>query len=91
MEYSKVICVASRGRGDGWTQHFEARTDKCTSAITTVTKDNYLMDLSFPYILSKRRSEEGKKIRRQYKNDIGVPYQLTKQYQLNQSGVCVIA
>ena len=46
------------------------------------------MTLSFPYILSKRRSEQGKLIRRQYKNDIGVPYQLTKQYQLNQSGVC---
>lgn len=46
------------------------------------------MALSFPYILSKRRSEEGKLIRRQYKNDIGVPYQLTKQYQLNQNGTC---
>lgn len=44
--------------------------------------------LNFPYILSKRRSEEGKRIRRQYKNDIGVPYQACKQYQLNESGVC---
>lgn len=47
-----------------------------------------LIMLNFPYILSKRRSEEGKQIRRQYKNDIGVPYQACKQYQLNQSGVC---
>lgn len=44
--------------------------------------------LNFPYILSKRRSEYGKIIRRQYKGDKGVPYQLTKQYQLNRSGVC---
>lgn len=46
------------------------------------------IEIKFPYILSKRRSEDGKLIRRQYKNDIGVPYQLTKQYQLNQSGTC---
>lgn len=87
-KYTKVLCVASRGRGDNNAQHFEARTDRCTSTITSVAKDNYLMALSFPYILSKRRSEEGKKIRRQYKNDIGVPYKACKQYQLNRSGVC---
>lgn len=34
------------------------------------------------YIAAKRRSEQGKLIRRQYKNDIGVPYQLTKGYSL---------
>lgn len=50
--------------------------------------NNLLIMLKFPYILSKRRSEVGKKIRKQYKNDIGVPYQLTKQYQINYSGVC---
>lgn len=82
------MCIASRGRGENNAQHFEARTDECTSTITSVAKDTMLMTLSFPYILSKRRSEEGKRIRRRYKNDIGVPYQLTKQYQLNQSGVC---
>ncbi len=47
-----------------------------------------IMPLHFPYILSKRRSEEGKRIRRQYKNDKGVPYQACKAYQLNQSGTC---
>lgn len=46
------------------------------------------MPLHFPYILSKRRSEEGKRIRRQYKNDKGVPYQACKAYQLDQSGTC---
>lgn len=50
--------------------------------------NNLLIMLNFPYILSKRRSELGKRIRRRYKNDIGVPYQLTKQYQLNQNCVC---
>ncbi len=87
MEYRKVMCVASRGRGPDNEQHFEARNDRCTSTITSVSKDNYLMAIIFPKVLSKRRSEEGKRIRRQYKNDIGVPYQQTRQYQINQSGV----
>ena len=38
------------------------------------------------YIVAKRRSEQGKLIRRQYKNDIGVPYQLTKGYSLMLGG-----
>ena len=38
------------------------------------------------YIIAKRRSELGKQIRRQYKNDIGVPYQLTKGYSLMLGG-----
>lgn len=41
--YSKVLCVASRGRGENNAQHFEARTDGCTSTITSVTKDNLIM------------------------------------------------
>ncbi len=88
MEYRKVMCVASRGRGPDNEQHFEARTDRCSNTITSVLKDSYLMPITFPKVLSKRRSEEGKRIRRLYKNDIGVPYQQTKQYQINQSGVC---
>lgn len=62
-------------------------TPLCVSPTITTTHEVKIM-LNFPYILSKRRSEEGKRIRRQYKNDIGVPYQATKQYQLNESGVC---
>ena len=38
------------------------------------------------YIIAKRRSEQGKLIRRQYKNDIGVPYQLCKGYSLMLDG-----
>ena len=38
------------------------------------------------YRVAKRRSEQGKLIRRQYKNDIGVPYQLTKGYSLMLDG-----
>ena len=38
------------------------------------------------YIVAKRRSEQGKLIRRQYKNDIGVPYQLVKGYFLMLDG-----
>ena len=38
------------------------------------------------YIVAKRRSELGKLIRRQYKNDIGVPYQLVKGYSLMMGG-----
>lgn len=38
------------------------------------------------YIVAKRRSEQGKQIRRQYKNDIGVPYQLVKGYSLMLGG-----
>lgn len=38
------------------------------------------------YIIAKRRSEEGKRIRRLYKNDIGVPFQLCKGYSLMLNG-----
>lgn len=38
------------------------------------------------YIVAKRRSEQGKLIRRQYKNDIGVPYSLTKGHTLMLDG-----
>ena len=38
------------------------------------------------WIIAKRRSEQGKLIRRQYKNDIGVPYQLVKGYSLMLGG-----
>lgn len=38
------------------------------------------------YIVAKRRTEQGKIIRRQYKDDVGVPYQLVKGYALMLGG-----
>ena len=43
--YSKVLCVASRGRGDNNAQHFEARADGCTSTLTSVQKDNLILTI----------------------------------------------
>lgn len=76
--YSKVLCLASRGRDDTNEQHFEARTDGCTSTITSVAKDNYLMEIETPYIqslqkqgirlpavLCKIRTDEGREKRRE--------------------------
>ena len=39
MEYSKVMCVAQRGRGINNAQHFEVRADGCINTITSVAKD----------------------------------------------------
>lgn len=44
-QFSKVLCVASRGRGEDNAQHFEARTDGCTSTLTSVTKDNLILTI----------------------------------------------
>ena len=44
--------------------------------------------IRFPAVLHKRRSEEGKRIRRLYKGDIGVPYQAAKADRINDSGIC---
>lgn len=44
--------------------------------------------LSFPCVLSKQRSEEGRKIRRLYKNDIGVPYRAVKCLVPRTDGLC---
>lgn len=47
------------------------------------------MRLRFPCILSKQRTEEGKKIRRLYKNDVGVPYQEAKGYAPRMDGIAM--
>lgn len=41
--FSKVLCVASRGRGKKNAQHFEPRTDGRANTITSVQKDNLLL------------------------------------------------
>ena len=74
----KVMCVASRGRGESNAQRFEARTDGCTSTITSVAKDNYLMEIETPYnrqlqeqgirlpaVLCQIRTDEGREKRKQ--------------------------
>ena len=43
--FLKVLCVASRGRGDNNAQHFEARTDGCTNTITSVQKDTLILTI----------------------------------------------
>lgn len=44
-QFSKVLCVASRGRGNDNAQHFEARTDRCTNTITSVQKDALILTI----------------------------------------------
>jgi len=63
------------------------RTDGCCGTIDTSSNTNLIM-LRIPCILQKQRSEEGKKIRRQYKNDIGVPYQACKVLLPKADGIC---
>ena len=43
----KYFIAASRGRdscGGGWTQRLEISTDGCSHAITSVAKDNYIIE-----------------------------------------------
>lgn len=65
--------VASRGRnpenpsdrttGSHMEQRLEANTNGTTNTITTVAKDNYVME---PQVLRAERTDYGKKIRKQY-------------------------
>ena len=71
-------CIAAmRGRSDGeWygsehQQRLEIGGSDTSNSLTSVAKDNLLLE---PAILSQRRTEEGKKIRRQHKGDVGIPY-----------------
>lgn len=61
---AEPVCVAERGRMYcGQPQNFEARTDRKTNAITTVSKDNYIAE---PCCLRYERNEEAKMLRKQY-------------------------
>lgn len=40
----KILCVAMRGRGEGWKQQLEVKYDGTTNAITTVQKDNLIIE-----------------------------------------------
>ncbi len=39
-----LYAIASRGRGEGWKQQYEARKDNLTNSLTGVQKDNMLTD-----------------------------------------------
>lgn len=39
-----ICCAASRGRGEDNTQQLEFRPDECTNSLTTVQKDNYVVE-----------------------------------------------
>jgi site-specific DNA-cytosine methylase len=44
--------------------------------------------ITFPCVLQKQRSEQGKIIRRQFKNDIGIPYTACKCLVPRTDGIC---
>lgn len=78
----KYYCIAQRGRGNDWVQRWEMRVDGLLSTLTRVQKDTMIA------VLTKTRTEEGKAIRRQFKNDIGVPFQGVKAYAPRKDGLC---
>ena len=53
--------AASRGRGDGWKQQLEVNGSGTSNAITSVAKDNLVME---PNVLRQERTDECKKLRR---------------------------
>lgn len=58
-----IVCVASRGRENG--QELELNESGCSNALTSVQKDNYLLE---PNVLTPKRTEYGKQIRKDYEN-----------------------
>ena len=74
---AEPVCVASRGRysdtdsrsskTDAPTyQHYEARTDGKTNAVTTVSKDNLIGE---PVCMRYERSERAKQLRKDYESE----------------------
>jgi DNA (cytosine-5)-methyltransferase 1 len=60
-----IVCVASRGRENG--QELEVNETGCSNALTSVQKDNYLLE---PNVLTPKRTEYGKQIRKEYESGI---------------------
>ena len=88
-----VIC-ASRGRnpenpssrkaGEPTEQRIEVNTSGCSNTLTTVQKDNYVLE---PSVLKYERTEYAKKIRKQYeKGDIQERRCNMRQYGLRDDG-----
>lgn len=57
------LCVASRGREND--QELELNESGCSNALTRVQKDNYLLE---PNVLTPKRTEYGKQIRKDYES-----------------------
>ena len=76
--------AASRGRGEGWKQQLEINESGTSNAITSVLKDNYVME---PNVLRQERTDECKKQRRM-KGDKGMKFNSgNKMYQPRTDGV----
>lgn len=84
MEYVEPKIAASRGRGNSWKQHLEINESGMSNTITSVLKDNYVME---PNVLRQERTEECKKLRRM-KGDKGMKFNSgNKMYQPRTDGV----
>lgn len=72
------ICVASRGRnpenpglrvaGLPTEQRLEINTNDTTNTLTSVQKDNYILEKDLPAIMKNERTEYGKTIRKDYES-----------------------
>ena len=58
---AEPLIAASRGRGEGWKQQLEVNGSGTSNAITSVAKDNLVME---PNVLRQERTDECKKLRR---------------------------
>ena len=84
MEEVEPKIAASRGRGEGWKQQLEINESGMSNTITSVLKDNYVME---PNVLRQERTEECKKLRRM-KGDKGMKFnQGNKEYSPRTDGV----
>lgn len=84
MYVAEPKIAASRGRGKGWQQQLEINDSGTSNTITSVTKDNLLMD---PDVLRAERTEQCKQIRKR-NGDKGMKFnQGNKEYNPRTDGV----
>ena len=57
----------SRKPGQKMSQRLEINTSGCSNCLTTVQKDNWVIE---PRVLTKQRNEYGKKIRKDYESGL---------------------
>ena len=84
MYVAEPKIAASRGRGEGWKQQLEVNDSGTSNVITSVLKDNYVME---PNVLRQERTEECKK-QRKIQGDKGMKFNNgNKMYQPRTDGV----